>query len=140
MSDDDPLPDNEFVAEPEEAEQPSAQRTEDAASPRRYRSKKRKAEIERREGENFWKRCLNDPAGRRELFRFLQSCHFAEDRFACGPNGFPQPEATWFQAGEKSVGERLFHSLCVLDREHAFLMLDEHDPRYAARRIPEKDE
>ena len=39
-----------------------------------------------------------DPRGRQEMWGLLQAAHAFEERFACGPNGFPQVEATWFHA------------------------------------------
>lgn len=79
----------------------------------------------------FWKQALSNEVGRAELWGILQDCHAFETRFACGPNGFPQPEATWFEAGKQDVGQRLFFTLTKHDRAGAFLMLDEHDPRFA---------
>lgn len=78
---------------------------------------------------------LSTKSGRHELYRVLASACTFEDRFACGPNGFPQPEATWFQAGEKSLGQRLFLTWLRIDREAVFLMLDENDPRFS-KQIP----
>jgi hypothetical protein len=91
-------------------------------------------ETELRQGAAFWRRCLADQAGRRELYRFFEACRVFDAPFAAGPVGFPDPQATFFQWGERAAGERLMHKLASLDRLNFFAMLDEHDPRYAARR------
>lgn len=117
--------------QPEPAMQPTG---DNAASPRRQRGKKMDAEVRRRETDAFWRRCLSEPIGRRAIYEFLQTARYKQTTFACGPNGFPQPEATWFQAGERSVAERLADSLMVLDLPGFSLMLAENDPRFAPRK------
>ena len=115
----------------------------DAADIRSYRKQRNTAEFRKRQAQEFWQRVFADPIGRREMWGILQSAHTFEERFACGPSGFPQPEATWFEAGIQSYGQRLFQSWTVLDREGVFLMLDEHDPRFVkpkpAKKLREDD-
>ena len=79
----------------------------------------------------FWKNCLGSVIGRRVLFSLLDATHWSEVKFACGPNGFPQQEATWFHAGEQSIGERLWLSWFRIDPDNAMVMLRENDPRLA---------
>jgi hypothetical protein len=86
---------------------------------------------EMREGDDVWRGLLAKPTGRREIWRLLQSCHTFEERFACGPNGHPQPEATWFHAGERETGLRLYRSFLRIDRESVGRMHDEYDPFFA---------
>ena len=86
---------------------------------------------------DFWKRVFADPIGRQEMWALLTAAHAFEERFACGPNGFPQTEATWFHAGEQSLGLRLYRSWAKIDREGVFKMHDEHDPRYS-RPVPQR--
>ena len=136
MSDDELVP---LLSETPEPVQPSQEPTVDAGSPKVYRRRKRDAEIDQRENDNFWRRALADPVGRRELYRFIASCGTFSTPFACGPNGFPQPEATWFKAGEKATGQRFFDSLVVLDRVNFYKMLDECDPRFARREAKAKE-
>ncbi len=96
--------------------------------------RKRAAEKQRQtveSGDAYWRRQLADPVGRREIWALIQSAHAFEERFACGPNGAPQPESTWFQAGEQSFGLRLYLKLQQIDREGIWLAQNEHDPRYA---------
>jgi hypothetical protein len=102
----------------------------DAADARSYRKQRNTAEFRKRQAQEFWQRVFADPIGRREMWGILQEAHAFEERFACGPSGFPQPEATWFQAGIQSLGQRLFQSWTILDRAGVFMMLDEFDPRF----------
>ncbi len=125
MADDDEpddQPDDLFPAEPEQA---------NAANPAAIRRQRTRSKIQAKQGAAFWRMALSTKSGRHELYRVLESSHAFEDRFACGPNGFPQPEATWFQAGEKGLGQRLFLTWLRIDRDGVFLMLDENDPRFA---------
>lgn len=79
----------------------------------------------------FWRRVLADPVGRREMWEIIGvSAHAFETRFACGPNGFPQVEATWSALGEQMLGQRLFQTLQRDDFEGAWLMLAENDSRF----------
>lgn len=80
---------------------------------------------------DFWKACLATPIGRQEIWGLLQSCSTFEDRFACGPNGFPQPERTWFLAGEQAFGLRFYQSLLRMDRLGVLAMHDQCDPNFA---------
>lgn len=126
MSDDDDLPE----AMPDAAA-PAGEQAVDAATPQGLKRQRNKAERERLEADVFWKRVFADPIGRRELWYLLAACHTFEERFACGPSGFPQPEATWFHAGEQSVGLRLYQHWLAHHRDGVALMHDEHDPRFA---------
>ena len=96
------------------------------------RETRRKREV--REGEEFWTAVLASPVGRREIWTFLQSCRVFEERFACGPNGQPQPEATWYHAGERDTAHRLYRSLFRISRDGVGKMHDEHDPAFAKLR------
>jgi hypothetical protein len=100
----------------------------DVAAIKRKRDRTRR---DKDEAAEFWKAVLSTPIGRREVWAILRSAHTFEERFACGPNGFPQPEATWFEAGQQAWGMRFYHSLALIDRDAVFVMHDEHDPRFA---------
>jgi hypothetical protein len=80
------------------------------------------------EASRFWRRVLSDPVGRRELFKILASGHAFEERFACGPTGVPQSEATWFQAGEQSFAFNLYRSWKRMDPVGVLRMELENDP------------
>jgi hypothetical protein len=86
----------------------------------------------------FWSHALSTEVGRREIWRLLESAHTFEDRFACGPNGFPQVEATWFQAGEKAFGQRLWLTLQKYDITGVLRMHSELDPRLAKPNVPRR--
>lgn len=127
MTDDPPNDDPE--AEPRaDAPLPDQARADDPATARRQRTKRAKAEDEARA---FWTAVFADPVGRREMWGLLEAARWREDDFACGPTGFPYPEAAWFRLGEKRLAERVFMSWMKLARDGALLMLDEHDPRFA---------
>lgn len=123
----DPVPVDEEQFEPDNAAETV---TEDASSKKRYRKKVREQKVSDMEASEFWRQVLAHPVGRREIWALLESCHTFEERFACGPSGFPQPEATWFHAGEQAFGMRLYHSLIIHDRSGVFLMQDEYDTRF----------
>lgn len=95
-------------------------------------------EIRRAEAEQFWKQIFAHPVGRREMWGILDNAHTFETRFACSPTGFPQPEATWFHAGEKEVGLRLYRSWLVLDAEGVLTMQREHDPDFRKPERPKR--
>lgn len=80
----------------------------------------------------FWRACLGTPVGRRVLWDLLANqCHIFEDRFGVGPTGFPNEIATWFHAGERSVGLRTYRTLLRIDLEGVQLMHREHDSSFA---------
>lgn len=109
----------------------TVRQTVDAADPEQVRKRRVRTRLEARKGASFWIMVLSTATGRHEVWRIIASCGTFEERFACGPNGFPQPEATWFQAGEKSFGQRFFKMLLRIDRDGVFKMFDENDPTFA---------
>ncbi len=134
MTDDEDIaPDDDF-----DDGQDAEQETVDAANPARLRDRRRRADIEQENAERFWRAVLSDPTGRRELWKIIQAGHAFEERFACGPNGFPQPEATWFQAGEQAFALRLYQGWLALDPEAVILMHREHDHRFKPKKQPKK--
>ena len=115
---------------------PVEQPTVDASSPTRMRKQRTRSALEAKERADFWRGCLSTKVGRREMWRILESAHTFETKFACGPNGFPQPEATWFAHGEQDHGPRIFFSWQRIDKDAVFLMLEENDPRFAKSAPP----
>lgn len=99
----------------------------DAADLKTAEKLKRRLRKEAREAQAFWRGVLADQIGRREVWRLLRDAHVFETRFACGPNGFPQPEATWFHAGEQDFGQRLYRALLRMDLAGVTAMHREHD-------------
>jgi hypothetical protein len=128
MSDEPIEPDDDLE---DGTEQGPASVNDDAASPKGIENKARRIAREQREAHEFWRGVFASPVGRREMFAILQSAHAFEDRFACGPNGFPQAEATWFQAGEHAFGQRLYLTWAKNHRVEILLMHDENDARFA---------
>lgn len=120
---DDDIPPFEDGTEEEEL-QPNA------ASPKSLKKRQTKQQLQVRDEKNFWKAVFADPVGRRAMWKILQEAHINEVVFACGPNGFPQPEATWFKLGEQAFGQRLLRSWTVIDRDGVFAMQDENDPAF----------
>mgnify|MGYP001614381188 FL=1 len=92
--------------------------------------KRQRARRADEEAAEFWGRVFADPVGRREMWALLQNAHTFEERFACGPNGFPQDLATWYQSGERDVGLRLWRSWLRLVPEGVNLMMSECDPLF----------
>lgn len=127
MSDDDLLSEDSAPGDAA-GEQP----TTSAADPKASQERRRKRDIEQEQARIFWSRVLRDAVGAREIWRLLKDLHFQEERFACGPTGFPQPEATWFHAGEQAAGQRLYQMLARQDREAVLAMHDQFDPVFAA--------
>lgn len=128
--DDDPDDDQQLEGEP---------KPYDAGEPAAVRKRETKAQLRARQADEWWRRMLADPVGRREMWGIIQTeCHAFEERFACGPSGFPQAEATWFEAGRQSVGQRLFQTMFMRDPVNAMMMLTENDPRFA--RFAPKDD
>jgi hypothetical protein len=118
---------HELDDEGDEIEQPAV----DAGNPVAVRRRKKQLKFDKQDSVNFWKLVFSTPVGRREMFGMLRATHWSEIKFACGPNGFPQPDATWFAAGEQSVGDRFFISWLIMDPENVLLMLRENDHRFA---------
>jgi hypothetical protein len=80
--------------------------------------------------QEFWQAVLADQIGRAEVWRILQSGGVFQPPFACGPNGFPQPEATWFKAGQHGLVLGEYHRLLRIAPDGVRLMLQEHDPAW----------
>jgi hypothetical protein len=137
MADDEPDTNDDNEQEPELF--PTEQKTVDASSVRVHRTRVKRQRLEVRQAEKFWQGVFSTAIGRREMWRLLQSCHTFEERFACGPNGFPQPEATWFQAGEQALGQRMYQTWIAQPdlRPNVLLMHDENDTRFKRPRTPE---
>lgn len=131
MNGDDDAPDDD---QPEN----SAEQPFDAGDSVAVRKRETKAQLARRRADEWWRKTLDDPIGRRELWGIIQTeCHAFDERFACGPNGFPQTEATWFEAGRQSVGLRIYQTIMARDPMNTHQMLIENDPRFARFATPE---
>ena len=131
MTDDDADPDKETVAD---ANDPGKPATETADSPK-VKQRKLTAKQERRQREEFWRGIFSSEVGRREIWRLMfanDMGHPFETRFSCGPNGFPDPAATWYERGSQDLARRQLDTLTTIDRAGVFAMLDENDQRFIA--------
>jgi hypothetical protein len=102
-----------------------------AAEPRSLKRARARATLRREEIADIVRRAFSTPAGRRERWEILEAGHPNEERFACGPNGFPQPEATWYELGQQVLARRLKRSWQIITPEGVFLMERENDPALA---------
>lgn len=118
--------DGEDLPTPDQEESPHF----DSGDPVEVSRRRRTAKFKEREAAQFWEAIFATELGRREIYKILRDSKAFEDRFACGPNGFPSPEATWFQAGESSWGRRMVDSWLVTHTAMFALMLRENDPRF----------
>ena len=124
--------DDEIISDlpPELPTQASEEHTVNAADPKQYRRRVRDSELRDKERDAFWRRVLDDPVGRREIWAFLEN-HFAfDDPFAVGPNGMPHDAATYYKQGQKRACTDLINAMARIDRAGFFLMLDENDFRF----------
>lgn len=104
-----------------------------AAEPKSLRRQRDTAKRREREAGEFWKQVFATPLGRREMWGILASGGAFEERFVAGPNGFPQPEATWCKAGEQRLAFRLYLSWMEYAPDDVALMVRENEPRLAKR-------
>jgi hypothetical protein len=109
-----------------------------AADPGAVRKRLTRAALRDRDVRRFWEGVFSDPVGRAEMWGILQQAGTFEDRFGVGPNGFPQPEQSWFHMGARSLGLRLFLSWAAFAREGVLTMQDEHDPRFQRPKMPQR--
>lgn len=105
--------------------------TPDAADPVSIARQQKKLKYDQANIDLFWQRVLSEPIGRRVLWDLLRSLHTFEERSACTPAGFPAPEMTWYQAGERDVGLRLYRTLLKADFPGLHLMHEEFDILHA---------
>ena len=75
-----------------------------------------------RESVEFWQAVFSTDTGRREMFGILTFLNTFDHPFAVGPNGFPQPEASWARLGAKAAGMDLYHKWLRANPEAINLM------------------
>ena len=138
MSDDDDLPHQQ-----EEPNRPAVTISDaerqilDVKPPKtRKESVEDRAKRERREEDGFWKSSLDTLIGRRACWRLLhghESAHAFNQDFAISPNGFPDPNAAWYERGKQDFGLNLYHRWLVLNAVGVGKMHQENDPRFAVK-------
>ncbi len=109
----------------------AATRIPNAADPVKIDRARQRAAYQQDQRADFWKKILSTELGRMVMWEVLTGMHTFEERFANGPNGFPNHDATWFQAGEKAAGWRLYDALRKAAFEEVHQMHIELDPYFA---------
>lgn len=104
--------------------------TVDAATKAGQAKARKEARRKKARTDAVWKDLLANEVGREVVWGLLSDAGTFTTQFACGPSGFPQPEATWFHHGQSSFGLGLYHKLLVLDVAAVRAMHEEHDPRF----------
>jgi hypothetical protein len=113
-------------------DQPALPNLSDAADERAVARKREIAKLAKENEQNFWRRSLADPVGRKAIWNLLQGLGTFENKYGVGPNGFPQPEATWAAYGQRDFGQRFYRTLLLADRDGVGRMHDECDPDFMA--------
>ena len=105
---------------------------------RKIRRQRKRVDNDAEQASKFWRDVFSTQIGRREMWGLLRAAQSDGSPFTppfvCGPNGFPQSEATWFRAGQYALGQSFYQHWMQNARDGVFLMLDEHDPRFATPR------
>lgn len=115
---------------PTEEEQLLQDQIPDAASAKSLKKSEERSRRRLEQSADFWQKIFDTQIGREEVWKILSECHTFETKFACGPSGYPQSEATWFHAGEQQLGLRLYHSWLIMCPEGVLQMHRENDNRF----------
>lgn len=118
-----------FAAEDAEEDAPQVPNAADRKHHRRIKDSAKRAEAG---SAAFWAGVFDSETGRREMWDILAVSGAFRERFVtAGPQGFPQPEATWCNAGEQRLGFRLYLSWLrrCPDGVHKMLMENHADLR-----------
>lgn len=105
-----------------------------AADPEEAKRRELAQRDKQRARQRYLKRVLAHPEGRELLWSILEAAGTFEERYGFGPNGFPNPEASWSYRGQKDLGLRLYHSWSLADRAGVLAMLDEFHPLFPKSR------
>jgi hypothetical protein len=115
-------------------ERPQAADTEQAAEDQQSKTK-----MEARQASDFWRGLLRTPIGRREIHKLLTMVRaFESSPFAATPIGFPDPQATFFNAGQIEQGRAVYQMLAILARDELFAMQDEYNVFGALAQRPDR--
>ena len=101
------------------------ERPASAADDQGNKDQEDKIKIEAREASMFWRGVLADPVGRREMFKALNLAEAFATPFAAVGMGFPDERATWYKAGQVSIGQRFYQMLAITARDELFKLQDE---------------
>lgn len=102
---------------------------DNAADPKSIRRKalRNKDRVKRKQA--WYRAQLQSEDGRREIWSLLVSTGCFDSPFMCGPNGFPQPDATMLALGAAKWGLTLYHALIRFDPASVIAMHAENDTR-----------
>ena len=101
------------------------ERPANAADDQGNKDQEDKIKIEAREASMFWGAVLADPVGRREIYKALNLAEAFSTPFAAVGMGFPDERATWYKAGQVSIGQRFYQMLAITARNELFKLQDE---------------
>jgi len=121
------MTDDELLSD--DAEKGPASENDNAADPKSIRKKALRKKDRDRIRKEWWAAALASDAGRAEIWSLLVRAGTFDNPFQCGPNGFPQSDATFFALGAKSWGQTLYHALIRFDPAAVVLMHAENDSR-----------
>lgn len=99
-----------------------------------------KTRTEAREASDFWRAVLSDKTGRREVFKLLTLLRsFETSPFAATPAGFPDTNATFYNAGQIDQGRAVYQMLAIVARDELFALQDEHNVYGALAVRPDRE-
>jgi len=101
-----------------------------AVDPESIKRKRKRAQRQLSDKEQFWHGVLATEIGRAVIWELLQKAGTFTYPSGVTPAGFPDTMALGFALGRKSIGDALYHMLAALDRVAVLKIHDEHDPSY----------
>lgn len=113
-----------------EALQDPEDRIANAAEPEAISLQGQRSKRESERTAEFWQGLLATKDGRAELWKIFNEAGVFRPPFV-STNGFPDANATFFQAGKYAFAQSLFHRCLASDLAATRAMLIEHDPAFA---------
>lgn len=111
----------------EPAVEDEVEAVESVAEPAQVERRTRRIKMTQARADGYLRQQLASVDGRRWLWGLMQECGTFEDRFGSAPNGAPDVRVTDFQAGQRSVGLRIWRTLARVDPAALGVMHHEHD-------------
>ena len=107
---------------------PLHMRPASAVSEQDTKDQEDKTKIEAREAAIFWRGCLKDTVGRREILKVLRlSGAFENSPFAADLSGRQNDRLTDYKMGQLSIGHSLYQMLAIVARAELFKLQDEEN-------------
>lgn len=107
-----------------------------AADPASVKRARTKAKLRQEQTSDVVRRAFSTEPGRRERWEILAAHGTFEPRFGVGPNGFPQPEVTFYNLGARDVGFNLWLSWMRIDPVGVAQMMQENHSALAEQKPP----